>query len=131
MVKLFSPKANENVHHEHQIDNQIDDDKRIGSTLLVLEYARRCVLIQLGSFLAFVQQKRNGKRCKDRCVNDEQKNDPIPNGFEWRVMQNDELLTKLFHQVFSAISNARVFAHIIFGIVLQEKKGNKSLKHVS
>ena len=77
------------------------------------------MLIQLGSFLAFVQQKRNREWCEDGRVHHEQKNNPIPDGFEWRVMQNDEFLTEFFHQMLGAINNARVFAYVIFGVILQ------------
>lgn len=71
------PEAYENVDHEHEVNDQIDDDERVSTTLLTFEEPRRSMLIQDGSFLVFVQQERHSERSEYGRIDDQQQNDPV------------------------------------------------------
>ena len=78
--------------------------KGVGADLLLVEEARGRVLVQLGSFFVLVEEEGDGEGREDGRVDDEQQDDPVPDGLEGRVVEDDELLLEFLDHAFCGAS---------------------------
>ncbi len=69
-----------------------------------MEEARGRVLVQLGSFFVLVEEEGDGEGREDGRVDDEQQDDPVPDGLEGRVVEDDELLLEFLDHAFCGAS---------------------------
>lgn len=84
------------------------------------------MLIQLGSLLVFVEQEGDREGREHGRVDDEKQDDPVPHRLERRVVQDDELLAELLHDVVrggscGAIGETRRFAIFFTSSLLTNK----------
>lgn len=84
LVDVGCSEVNQNIYNKHDIYNEVDDRQWVFVTSLHI------IFVALFAFLA--EQKRGDVRCEDGCVDDEQKDDPVPHSLERRVMKNRALV---------------------------------------
>ncbi len=91
VVQVRGAEVDKDVSEEHDVDDKVDDDEGIGLLGVGVREARRWVLVELGASLVLVEKKSRDVRCEDSSVENQEQDDPVPHGFERRVVQDDEL----------------------------------------
>ena len=76
LIHIRCPEVDQDINNEHDVDCQVDDRQRV---IVTVPYSS---LLRAPPALLFVQEERGDVRREDGRVDDQYKDEPVPDGLE-------------------------------------------------